>query len=159
MSYIYIVRRCICAIVHRGWGHLYTRPRLGLDYLSKHIQQLKHTRFNSVSQICTEAESLNLIQTKVLRVSSLLFTVTLTALPWDFYLFKLTQPLTVSTVRYMWPIKEKGGKPDRKPDPLPYIWYKKSIQKPQVWELSRLCFGIWPSWLASCYTKPLHGAG
>ncbi len=33
------------------------------------------------------------IQTKVLRVSSLLFTVTSTALPWDFYFFKLKQPL------------------------------------------------------------------
>jgi hypothetical protein len=58
-------------------------------------------------------------------LSSLLFTVTSTALPWDFYFFKLTQPLTVS-------VKEKGGKPNRKP------WLKKSIQKPQVWELSRL---------------------
>jgi hypothetical protein len=44
--------------------------------------------------------------------SSLLFTVT--ALPWNFYFFKHTQPLTVS-------LKEKGGKPDRKPyPPLPY---------------------------------------
>jgi hypothetical protein len=30
-----------------------------------------------------------------------------------FYFFKLTQPLTIS-------VKEKGGKPDRKPYPLPY---------------------------------------
>jgi hypothetical protein len=30
-----------------------------------------------------------------------------------FYFFKLTQPLTVS-------VTEKGGKPDRKPYPLPY---------------------------------------
>ncbi len=37
-----------------------------------------------------------------------------TALPWDFYFFKLTQPLTVS-------VKEKGGTPDIKPPyPLPY---------------------------------------
>jgi hypothetical protein len=34
-------------------------------------------------------------------------------LPPDFYFFKLTQPLTVS-------VKEKGGKPDRKPYPLSY---------------------------------------
>ncbi len=47
--------------------------------------------------------------------SSLLFIVTSVALPWDFYFFKLTQPLTVSTT-----VKEKGGKPDRKPYPLPY---------------------------------------
>jgi hypothetical protein len=43
---------------------------------------------------------------------------------------------------------------DRKPCPLPYGLIKKSIQKPQVWELSRLCpetstkllvqeFGFW----------------
>ncbi len=43
------------------------------------------------------------------------------------------QPLTVS-------VKEKGGKPDRKPfPPLPYGWFKKSIQISHVWELSRLC--------------------
>jgi len=45
--------------------------------------------------------------------SSLLFTVTSTALPWDFYFFKLTQPLTVS-------VKVKGGKPDRTKYPPPY---------------------------------------
>jgi hypothetical protein len=39
--------------------------------------------------------------------------VTSTALPWDFYLYKLTQHLTVS------------------------LWFKKSIHT--VWELSRLC--------------------
>ncbi len=62
--------------------------------------------------------------------SFLFFTVTSTALPWNFYFFKLTQPHTVS-------VKEKGGKPDRKPHPFPM--FKKSIRKPQVWELSRLC--------------------
>jgi hypothetical protein len=41
--------------------------------------------------------------------SSLLFTVTSTTLPRDFYFFKLTQPLT----------REKG-KPDRKSYPLLY---------------------------------------
>ncbi len=34
-------------------------------------------------------------------------------LAWDFCIFKLTQPLTVS-------VKEKGGKPERKPYSLPY---------------------------------------
>ncbi len=58
------------------------------------------------------------IQTKVLK--SLLFTVTSTALPWDFFFFKLTQPLTVSTVQLLYTVKEKGGKPDRKPYHLPY---------------------------------------
>jgi hypothetical protein len=61
----------------------------------------------------TKAEFLDEIQTKVLRVPSLGFTVTSAALPLDIYFFKVTQPLTVS-------VKEKGGKPDRKPCPLPY---------------------------------------
>ncbi len=41
-------------------------------------------------------------------------------MPWDFYFFKLTQPLTVSTVQLLYTVKEKGGKPDRKLYPLPY---------------------------------------
>jgi hypothetical protein len=49
------------------------------------------------------------IQTKVLRVFLLPFTATSIPLPF----FKRAQPLTVS-------VKEKGGKPDRKPYPLPY---------------------------------------
>ncbi len=68
-------------------------------------------------------------------LSSLLLTVTSTTLPWDFYFFKLTQPLTASSVYLLNTIKEKGGKPDRTLS----LWFKKSIQKPQVWELSRLC--------------------
>ncbi len=66
---------------------------------------------------CTETEFLDEIQSKVV---SLLFTVTCTALPWDFYFFKLTQPLTVSRVQFLCTVKKKGRKPDRKPDPLPY---------------------------------------
>jgi hypothetical protein len=76
------------------------------------------------------------------KFSSLLFTVTSAALPWDLYFFKLTQPLTVFTVQLLYTEKEKGGKPDRKPYPLPYslrhpYWNLKSensqdyAQKPQ----------------------------
>ncbi len=54
-----------------------------------------------------------------------------TALPWDFYFFKFTQPLTVSRVHT---VKEKRGKPDRKPYFLCYS-LRKSILKPQVWDL------------------------
>jgi hypothetical protein len=50
----------------------------------------------------------------------LLFTVTSASLPLDIYFFKLTQPLTGSTVELLYAVKEKGGKPDRKPYPLPY---------------------------------------
>ncbi len=46
--------------------------------------------------------------------------MTVTSLIWDFYFFKLSQPLTVSTVQLLYTVKEKGGKPDRKPYPLPY---------------------------------------
>jgi hypothetical protein len=53
-----------------------------------------------------EAEFLVAIQTKVLRVFLLVIHNRL--LPGDFHILKLTQPLTVS-------VKEKGGKPDRKP--------------------------------------------
>ncbi len=68
----------------------------------------------------------------------MLFTVTSTALPWDFYFFKLTQPLiTVSAVQLMYTVKWKGGKPNRNGYPSPYGL--RSMQKPQVWELSRLC--------------------
>ncbi len=51
------------------------------------------------------------IQTKVF----LLFTVTSTVLPLDFYFIKLTQPLTVSKVYLMNTVKEKERKPDRNP--------------------------------------------
>ncbi len=38
----------------------------------------------------------------------------------DFYFFKLMQPLAVSSVRLLYTVKEKRGKPDRKSHPLPY---------------------------------------
>ncbi len=76
---------------------------------------------------------------KSLKIFPMLFTVTSTAaLPWDLYVFKLTQPLTVSTVQLLYTANEKGGKPDRKPYPLPYS-FRNPCGEPQVWELSRLC--------------------
>ncbi len=42
------------------------------------------------------------------------------AFPWDFFFFKLTQPLTVSRVQLLYTVKEKEGKPVRKPYPFPY---------------------------------------
>jgi len=69
----------------------------------------------------TEAEILDEIQTKVLRAFLLATHSHLyTAFPWDFYFFKLTQPLTVFIVLLQYTVKEKGEKPDRKPYPLPY---------------------------------------
>ncbi len=40
-----------------------------------------------------------------------------TALPWDFLFF---QTHATSCVKLLYTVKEKGGKPDRKPYPLPY---------------------------------------
>ncbi len=37
----------------------------------------------------------------------------------EIYFFKHTQPLTISTVKLLYIVKEKGGKLDRKPYPLP----------------------------------------
>jgi hypothetical protein len=67
-----------------------------------------------------EALFLDEIPTKVLRVFLLVFSVTSTALSFDFYFFKLTQPLTVSTIQLLHTRKEKGGKPNWKPYLLPY---------------------------------------
>jgi hypothetical protein len=64
------------------------------------------------------------IQTKVLRVfllaiQSHLYSFVLKFLC-NFYFFKLTQPLTCFHSVLLSTVKEKGGKPDRKPHSLPY---------------------------------------
>ncbi len=46
--------------------------------------------------------------------------MTYTALPTDFYFFKLTQALTLSIGEVLYTVMEKGGKPERKPYRLPY---------------------------------------
>jgi hypothetical protein len=69
----------------------------------------------------SEAKFLDEIQTKVWTSFPPCYSRSpLYSLPWDFYFFKLTQPLTVSTVQFLYTEKEKGGKPDRKPYLLPY---------------------------------------
>jgi hypothetical protein len=47
------------------------------------------------------------------------------------------QPLTVSTVQLMYALKEKGGKPDRKPYPL--LYGLRNPHRTPYLELSRLC--------------------
>ncbi len=51
----------------------------------------------------------------------MLFTDTSTALPRDFYFFTLTQSLTISTIHLLYTVKEKVGKPGRKPYPIPMV--------------------------------------
>ncbi len=69
------------------------------------------------------------------------------------YFFKLTQPLTVYTVQLLHTVKGDRRKTWWKTIP-PSLWFKKSIKKPLVWELTGLCpetstklyvreFGFW----------------
>ncbi len=101
----------------------------------------------------SEAEFLDEIQKKSEEFSSLLLTLTSTALLWDFYFFKLTQPLTYFFSSVTVHCKGERKKTWWKTVP-PSPWFKKSIQKHQVWKLSRLCpetstklyvheFGFW----------------
>jgi hypothetical protein len=96
--------------VFNFWYGSYTRKRLvsGLN-LHRTENWIRIPRPNSWTKSWHKSQDF----------SSLLFKVTYTALPWHFYFFKLTQPLTVSTVQLLYTVKEKGGKPDRKTIPLP----------------------------------------
>jgi hypothetical protein len=92
----------------------------------------------AVAILCvqTEAEFLDETQTKVLRV----FLLAIQSLLHSFAcLFLQTHATSYSSYSAsMYTVKEKGGKPGWKPHP-PSLWFKKSVQKPQVWELSGLC--------------------
>jgi hypothetical protein len=74
---------------------------------TKQLYILKTREFKQKS--CAEAEFLDEIQKKSPRFSSLLFTVTSTDLPWDFYFFKLTQR-TVSRVHLRYTVKRNYRK-------------------------------------------------
>ncbi len=78
--------------------------------------------FPRIPTVCTEPQFLDLIGTKVLRVSSLLFTV-------------------ASTHGYYSPLEQKWVETG--------FLYKHCIQKPQVWELSRL----WPETSTKSYVR------
>jgi hypothetical protein len=71
------------------------------------------------SRIKPEAEFWDKIQTKVLRV----FLVTVTQqLCLEIYISSNSHNLLcISTVQLLYTIKEKGGKPDRKPCPVPFV--------------------------------------
>jgi hypothetical protein len=65
-----------------------------------------------------EAEFLDEIQTKVLRVFLLDIHSHLYSFALRFLFLQLTQPLTVSTIHLLYTIKKKRRKPDGKPHPL-----------------------------------------
>ncbi len=79
--------------------------------------------------LITEAEFLDEIQTKVLRVFLLAIQSHLYSFALRFIFFqKYARNLFNSA--FLYTVKEKEGKPDRKPYPIPYTWFKKPIQKP-----------------------------
>ncbi len=92
---------------------------------------------------------------EILRVFLLVIHSHLYSFAWDFHFSKLTQPLTVS-------VKEKGGKPDRKPFPLPYGLrnpyrnlqpenYQDYAQKPQLdCTFMNSASGLWRRLLCVC---------
>ncbi len=85
-----------------------------------------------------ETEFLDEILTKVFRVFLLAIQSNLYSFALRF-LFLQTRATSYSFYSaLLYTVKEKRGKPDRKPHP-PSLWFKKSIQKSQVWELSSLC--------------------
>ncbi len=107
---------CLCLSYTRGgYFHcLFVTPVKiirGLSYIARY----SNIAFVSVTPAVEKSPSGRILgrNPDKRKFSSLLFTITSTALPWDFYFFKPTQPLTVS-------VKEKGVKSDRKPYPLPY---------------------------------------
>jgi hypothetical protein len=98
---------------------------------SEHIILALRTRTTRTLTASPKAEFLDEIQTKVLKV----FLLTIHNHLYSFalkFLFPQTHAMssTVSTLQFLYTVKEKGGKPDRKP--YPFVWFKKSIQKPQV---------------------------
>jgi hypothetical protein len=86
---------------------------------------------------CTEAEFLDEIQTKVLRV----FLLTIHSHLYRFVLrFLFLQTHTTSYGFYSSVIHCKRERRKTWQKTLPTsLWVKKSIQKPQVWKLSKLC--------------------
>jgi hypothetical protein len=85
--------------------------------------------------IRSEAEFLDEIQTKILRVFLLAIHSHLYSFALRFYFFKLTQPLTVSTIQLLY-VHCKGER-RRKEENLTEnqtfsLWFQKSAQKPQA---------------------------
>ncbi len=73
--------------------------------------------------------------------SSLLFSVTSTLYSSDlrFLFIQITQPLTVSRAQLLYIHCKRERRKNWYKTSSPSLWYKKSIQKPQAWELWRLC--------------------
>ncbi len=75
---------------------------------------------------CTEAEFSDEIQTKVLRVFLLAIHQSPLQLCLEISITSNSRNLLQFLVQLLYTVKEKGGKPDRKP---PSLWFKKSKKK------------------------------
>ncbi len=113
-----------------------TRSAIGAAIWATHL--LKDSALFMGPTVFPEAEFLDEIQTKLLRVFLHAIHSHLYSFALRFYFFKLTQPLTVSTVQLLYTVKEKRRKTWLKTIP-PTLWFKKSTQKPPAWEFSRWC--------------------
>ncbi len=82
---------------------------------------------------------LDKIQTKVLRVFLLAIHSHLYSFALRFLFLKLTQPLTVSTVHLLYTTLPRRKEKNLIENNAHFLWFKKFIRKPQVWELLRLC--------------------
>ncbi len=100
------------AVRHFHW-QVWPAPQGGAD------------RYTVRTHTGTEAEFLGEIRTKVLRVFLL-------AIHRSCLEISISTAHATSYSFWVSYCKEKGGIP-------PTLWFKKYIQKPQVWELSRLC--------------------
>ncbi len=101
---------CICAhsSVYLQYLHCTSRPACVCNtYKHEFIYYVLYKMHTVQEESILRPNSWTKSRQKSYEFFSLLFTVTSTALPWDFYFFKLTEPLTAS-------VKEKGGKPDQK---------------------------------------------
>ncbi len=84
----------------------------------------------------SEAEFLDKIQTKDLRVFLLAINMPLYSFVWR---FQSRQTHATSYVFLQYTVKEKGGKPYRKPCPLPYCLRNPYRKTSSLRKLSRLC--------------------
>ncbi len=98
-------------------------------------ENVQNYKANAASWVTNKGRILRRNPDNSLRVFRLVIHSHNTALPWDFCFFKLTQPLTVSTVT----VHFKGETEENLKEKLYYVWFKKSTQKLQVWKLARWC--------------------
>ncbi len=125
--------------IKRGWWHIYLRKELGIMYLYNKLKCFPaYTALSCFySTLHTDAEFLDEIQTKVLRVFFLAVHSHLYHFAWRI-LFLQTHATSYIFYSSVVHCKVDWKKTWHKTIPSS-LRFKKSIQKPQIWENSRLC--------------------